>query len=679
MEENKNAATEEKEKEPYSRTSDEKIEQLINAFSDISKEAEQAAEMEKSKPKFIIQMQDYDLEQVLSKLNTFQEEIEALGFEVLVLDDLEFKNASKGSKYTIRIQNNNGVYVETDLLEYKEKIKEWDFDEVSYISQLISKITGDTSQKTNRVGRIIAEYLSILIYYPERFTKIYTNIGWDYLDNELIFKYDRIHSGQNYRSQCIDSVAESLQPRKYDDDEKMQWVSFAISMMNYSTVDSLLFGAGISGLCRQLLSYTKETNININVVGERASGKSTIGHFIVSIFGDPSKLEGSFVDTTNKVDEIRAKRSVLPYVLDERMLRVEETNDRARKRAIVMDIFREYEGKVKERIGKQYSSISGERTCGPIISSSVRSIMDEIYDYADLGQFRRFIELKIVDTDLFMNKDMAEEAERVANSYYGYGIELIISYLLEKIQNNNEYVEERFLDIKDMVNEYLSRFDIKGIESSSMRFSLIILSYQILRESLLESVNILNGGIETNIIEDKSEDILKLLATNIISKMEVVNSNIKKKSTLPEYIKRYKNAFFEFKGKDIGWHVEEGKQVPYIGKIKAAEHAIELIIRQPYGLELILFSYKDDIPDPVQIRKYIDICEDNPKSPEVATMLNRLKRIEKEDINEFLTFNPWISIEGRDTERSKKFGSDRGERALIIRIDLDQYQEGGQV
>ena len=668
----------------FGRTSSEKIEQLINKFREISIASQSEAEIEKNKPKFILLNEKVPVEQLYLKIVELQEEIEEYGFDVVILDDIEHKNASSGGKYTVRIQDTNNVYIEFDLLEYKEKIKDWDFDELAYIAQFVSKITGDTSKRATDIGRCIVEYLSILMYYPERYTKIYKNLGWDYLNNQLIFKYDRIYSNEKMQSECIGEVRDSLKPHAADNlDEKLKWIDFTINnVLNYSVVDSLLLGAGISGVVRQLLPYTKETNININIVGERASGKSTIGHYIISIFGDTSKLEGSFVDTVNKVDEIRATRSVLPYVLDERMLRVEETNDRARKRAIIMDIFREYEGKVKERIGKQYSNISGERTCGPIISSSVRSIMDEIYDYADLGQFRRFTELKIIPSDLFKSREISEEAERIANSHYGYGVDLIISYLLDQLAKNENYVIDSYDNVKAYVDEYLNQFETNGLGTSAQRFSLLILSYKVLRESFIHYFEVFNntsGDLILNYdIPDKTDEILELLSKNLLDKMQRVDEQKKRKSTLPDYIKKYKDAFFEFSGKDTKWDVEGGKHVPYIGKVKIADHAIELIIRQPYELELILFSYKDDIPDPVQIRKYIDLCEDSTKSPEKATMLNKLKRIDKEDVDEFLAYNTWISVEGRDKQRSKKFGTDKGERALIIRIDLEQYEKGGQ-
>ena len=670
----------------YSKTSDEAIERIMAGFSEISKEAQKEADEERKKPRFVIKTTDSLWDDHVQDVIRLEDAIEDAGYKVEVLDNLEYKDATTGSKYLIRISNANGVYVSFDLLEYKESIKDWDFDETDFILNKVAKISGDTSSKSLCVAKDIAEYLSILIYFPEKYVKTYNNIGWNYLDGQLIFKYDEIYSHSEWRSECVDDVSHSLVPRygRENEEDEIKWIDTTIALLNSSAMNSLILGAGISGVIRQLLPYNKENNININIVGERASGKSTICHYVISTFGDPAKLEGSFVDTSNKVDEIRAKRSVLPYVLDERMLRIEENSDLARKRAIIMDIFREYEGKVKERVGKQYDKISGERTCGPIISSSVRSIMDEIYDYVDLGQFRRFIELRVKPSDLFATKDKAEEAELVAETCYGYGIRLVINYLLDYIFDDADYVVERYDYLNKYTTEVLEKFNINDIMSSSSRFSLILLSYEILRESLLayfKAGKAIRDADEDaddarieKIIPDKTVDILKILTNNVIAKMQRVSESKKKKSELYEYVKKYSTAFFGFSGKDVGWTVQNGKNVPYIGKIKTGKQSIEIIVKQSYRIEQILFRFNGEIPDPSQIRKYIDLCESGTKAPDTATMFNKLKGIEAEQIDEFLALNEWITVSGRDKQINRYFGKGNKERALVILIDLTKIK-----
>ncbi len=658
----------------YKRTSDEAIEKIIAGFAEISREAQKDADEERKKPRFIVNTVDIALKNQVPELMRMERLIDEEGFYVEVLDNIEYKNASAGSKYQIRISNANGVFVTFDLLEYKAMIKEWDFDEVAFIADKLSRINGDTSINTHNVAKAIAEYLSILIYYPDLYIKTYTSIGWDSLDGQLFFKYDSLYSNENWKGELADPLISCFkQTQDIDIDEKAKWTELTIELMNESKYVSLILGAGISGVIRQLLPYTKETNINMNIVGERASGKSTIGHYALSIFGNPSKLEGSFVDTTNKIDEIRAKRSVLPYVLDERMLRIEETNDLARKRAIIMDIFREYEGKVKERVGKQYDSISGERTCGPIISSSVRSIMDEIYDYADLGQFRRFIELKITAKDLFSSKAKAEEAEEVAGTCYGYGITMILEYLLDNYIDTGTTADklvERFKNLNREISVSLGKLGMTDILSSSSRFALIVLSYQILRESLLEGYRQLTEeeDVREDLIPNKTMDILIVLAENVIAKINRVNNSKRHKSALLDYITNYEGAFFKVSGKDKGWDIKETKSVPFIGKIKKGQNSVEIIVKKSYRLEQILFRFNGEIPNPSQIRKYIDLCENDTKAPDTVTMFNKLKGIDSEQIQEFIQYNEGILLQGMNKQINRYFGKESPERALVISI-----------
>ena len=156
------------------------------------------------------------------------------------------------------------------------------------------------------------------------------------------------------------------------------------------------------------MTFTKETNINVNINGESGSGKSTIGHYVLSFFGNPITLEGASIDTANAEESIRLRRSVLPYVLDERLLRYFADSDKKQQSELLLEVFREYEGKEKERLGSSKKT-SANRIYGPIISSSVDSLLDKLLAVKkDLGQYRRMIEFYIGKAD---DKVLFNEAE----------------------------------------------------------------------------------------------------------------------------------------------------------------------------------------------------------------------------------------------------------------------------
>ena len=580
---------------------------IIEELNETAKEAREEAKAKKEEPAFVTKFgTKVPYESILPHLDIAEQKVIDTGYTVEILEDTEYINVTTGSRFNVRITYINQTYVEFDLNKYKESLLDYDFDAVEYIEGLLTKIIGDSSDETFKSAIVIVKYLSYAIYYPEAYVRTYTRIGWDYLYNHLVFKYDEIYSNANINGKCIGGIEEGLEPVRYGYDEyeiedKNTWISEAIKILNYSTTDCLLFGASVSGVIRQLLPYTKETNININIVGERASGKSTICHYLLSTFGNPAKLEGSFTDTTNRMEEIRSSRPVLPYILDERMLRIEEESEKNKRKSIIMDIFREYEGKVKERVGKQYKTLSGARTCGPIISSSVKSMMDEIYDYTDIGQFRRFIELSVTPKDLFADKEMAEETETIANTCYGYGVKVLVNYIL---YTGRDYVLKKFDNINKYISGVLKEKDNISIESSSQRFALIITSYQILREAIIfevvkndtdlwkdievnkeeerinEAVDILKESLMSDMkqteqvdedlkelikfrvfnderiqkayediaksndfISNKAYDILDILINNITEKMEKVKVYEKPENHILEYIENHKDAF----------------------------------------------------------------------------------------------------------------------------------------
>ncbi len=657
----------------------ENAKKIIDLLNSISEEVKNDAAKERLKPKYRFFDSSEKYEDVKMYILSARNNVENYGFNIEIIEDMDCFDVTSGSKYTVFISDENGTYIELDLLGIKKVIKNYEIDFATYIMEHISKITGDTSLNTYRAASAIADYLACAIYFKEEYVKTYDNLGWDYWYGSPVFKYDSLYSNTNMYGKYKGNDIDSLSTSSGDESDRIIWFTQMAEIMNYSGVNSMLMGAGVSGVIRQLLPYTKETNININIVGERASGKSTICHFILSMFGNPSKLEGSFTDTRNSAELIRVKKPVLPYVLDERMLRTEEGTTKNEQLNIIMDIFREYEGKVKERVGKQYEKMSGARTCGSIISSSVRSMMDAIYDYDDLGQFRRFIEFKVKAADLFKNKAMAEDTELIANSRYGFGVEALINYMLTLLQKDEDYFINRFYELNSVISETLDKIDIKGIESSSQRFALIVLSYQILREAVVVEMykhKYSTYGLDETfdiddeaLIKDKSDEIINLLIENVSEKMKRVNQKIE--NHIYEYVKKYKDAFCTDKD---GWN---GTACDYIGKVvKDTETTMCIELVHSLKLQNILFS--PTIAEPQKIKEYMKAFyskEDKGTNPEASTKYNRMAKVSDEFIKKALENFKWITIEGLDKQRNRKFLEKKEQRAVIITIDIEEMNK----
>lgn len=545
------------------------------------------------------------------------------GYRVEVVEDLDITDVTSDERFTIVIKNaNSNVEFKYSLNKFREQLLDYDFEPDTFIINIIKRIDGiKGNEELKELKDDILTYLSYAIHYKELFRYNYSTIGWDRatFDNKTrIFKYNIIISNNVDIKGLIKEKYKDLYTPSIDicnENLEKKWVDFTISLMNNHTYDSLLFAVGISGLIRQVLTFTKETNLNINIMGEPGSGKSTIGHYVLSFFGNPTLLEGASIDTENAAERIRAERPVLPYVLDERMLRFYNDSENKQKTELLLEVFREYEGKEKERLGKQYENSSGQRIYGPVISSSVQSMLTLLLKSDDLGQYRRFIEFNIgkaEDEILFIAKE-ADEAEDIANSCYGYGIQYIVNYMLYRLEQNDNYFNGRFNKINEDIKERLLQaqktYNLSGLTSSSKRFALIILSYQVLRESFIYKEH---GKINDDIIHsedllyDKTEDIISELIMNLVEKMNSVKDN-KKRSLRDCLISIYSSNIVGVSKDYNSWSVKEGELIDIS---KTGDYIIVSFIREIH-LERILLS------------------KNLPSIEEVLNIANRIKNGEK--------------------------------------------------
>lgn len=640
---------------------------------EIDKKADDDTNKDKYKPKYRF-LNTYNENESIGEASRLEKIIQDYNFIVNIYEDLDCKDVSKDNKYFIRISNINGVFIDIDLLYYEEKIRDFEFNDTDFIANNLAKIVGSVNEQVRKLAPIIADYIACVMYTRKLYKLKYNKIGWEYyIENDnsgsWIFKYDYIYTNNplqykygvsnllSLKGQLPKSLAEGLGSSDRDNKEKeLEWVSHTLKIMKEHPYDGLILGAGISGLIRQLLPYTKETNININIQGDAASGKSTICHYLLSIFGDPEKIEGSFIDTSNSMEENRAKRPVLPYVLDERMLKVETETEKNKQKTLFMDVFREYEGKVKERLGKQYEESSGERIYGPIISSSVNSMMKYITRSMDLGQYRRFMEFEIGsagDKKLFMDAAEATETEQIAYSNYGYGIGILIDYMMNQLNHidnkgdkeDKDYTIEisseptiyndRFNATKDYIEDILKAKEtvkISGLTSSASRFALIVMSYQILREALLYynyktfkdwDLSLIQGKVKDDFenlfgtegdresfvnfesrckIADHTDAIIKILVDNLVKKMQKVKGSLQGQvNKIYDYILNNREFFKEGKGGKIN-KTDLSEMLTFkeqcLGIYTFDADKKEIILCTPLTFYLENFLFDDKIPEP---------------------------------------------------------------------------------
>ena len=511
--------------------------------------------------------------EALTEAKRLFEELLGNEYRVEVVEDLDIINVTSDERYTIRIKNiNSNVEYRYSLAKFREQLLDYSFEPDTFIIDILKRIEGAKGNtELKEVKDNVLDYLSYAIHYKELFRSEYSTIGWDKysFDNKTrIFKYNYIMSDNENIKGLIKGKYRDLYAPSVDmlnEGLEENWRSFTIHLMNNHLYDGLIFAVGISGMIRQILTFTKETNLNVNVCGQPGSGKSTIGHYILSFFGSPTLLEGSSIDTENASERIRAERPVLPYVLDERMLRFFADSDTKKKTELLLEVFREYEGKEKERLGKQYEDSAGQRIYGPIISSSVESMLETLLQTGDdLGQYRRFIEFNIgkAEDEVLFNSEEAVKAEEIANSSYGYGVRYIAEYMLYRFKTDDNYFANQFREITELIKNRIEAeqelYKMKGLTSSSMRFALIILSYRVIRESIVYS-----------------------LYAEIIKRRDILNSpleaDVHKKVSILEKLNHDEEAVEQIKQFDMSFEellVLENKQVAGSGLIINQEERI---------------------------------------------------------------------------------------------------------
>lgn len=607
---------------------------------------------------------DVELDNIIDLVTELEKEIAEYEYKVEITENLDIDDVTSKSKFKINITNSDGCFVEIDLFKYRDIMLTYGESEEAFIEEQLKKISGIGVKNLEDISKLICDYISYVCYFKELQTKIYSEIGWCKYNNQWIFKYDEILYNSNIdkmiRSRSINSISDDICVKKINEENEENeenengilelnnvflWIKEFVKVWDYdaSVLDnskkkkpynSLILAAACTGLIRQLLPYTKESNINMNIVGKRASGKSTICHFALSLFGNPEALEGSFIDSDESAEIIRAKRPIIPYILDERMLKIENESDRNKRMKILIGIFREYEGKVKERMAGKDSDISGVRTYAPVISSSVESMMDILLQSErDLGQYRRFIELNIEPEDLFMDGETAQIVEDTAYSRYGYGVQLIIQFILDnefcdvKLKELYDGVVEKInivLEEREKIERNAGHSSVIGLKSSTLRFALIITTAIIIEEAIKTFIKnnimliydkenakkILNGDYLNN-----HKEILDILVDNLVDKMKRINVKLDVYDNIKKFIANHPNLFAKTK-------TEYGqKSEDFFGYKEEIEDGsgINVYVRKGRGLEWLMAS--EDTRSDEEIMNYVKRVQSTKKETEISEII----------------------------------------------------------
>lgn len=438
---------------------------------------------------------------------------------VELVEDLDLLPGTS-DKYFIKISKNDGNYIVLDMIKYQSNIYDFSVDEEEYVKQQIIKLNGVYDSETTEIAKLITDYISYALAYKEAFTYKYKFIGWDSIERQngipiKVFKYDSIFSNAQIKLNgfCGEDWAASLINSSSDENKRLWNKAYAITF-NDSVKNSLVLSAAVSGIVRQLACDDNDTNINLNIVGKAGSGKTTLERLVLSFFGEPAKLMGTFQDTDSAMEEIRASRVVLPYVVDDRLLGIDAQNDKNKAKELFLVIFKQANMTVKKRFGAQFKN-SDQNIYGAIISSSVEEMLDTIisvYGDKDLGQYRRFIELIYEDEEsIFQHGDNQVKFVNSCANVQGYGVEQLISFIFETAEYSKFF--NYILDKSCSVEKAFEIFDLvkRNVNNELTSDEKVILQLRVLSltDNIPEEIDRMTDVIEA--CEDFDDSIFKRL------------------------------------------------------------------------------------------------------------------------------------------------------------------------
>lgn len=442
---------------------------------------------------------------------------------------------------------------------------------------------------------------------------------------------------QNYITQMqAASVFDADENKLITNSADRKWARFVLKLLQEHPLDRIIFGAGLSGIIRQLFDSIKDTSIVLNIVGEPGRGKTTIERLMLSAFGKPDDLMGNFTDTDNAIESIRASRSILPYVIDDRLIKIENTSQGKVPYNILENIFRESEGRVKQRYN---SATGGTRTYGAIISSSVKSIVEILSTLNDdIGQNRRLIELYPgqneidpaicrainsnsqghgINVDLFggtgnsatsgspaNGSGEASRSDDVSSNYYGFGVLIFTIYITHLVNSEDGFqnLKERYETIVKKYDDALKKVEaydknLKGrLVSSSKRFATIEFTEELFLESLENHLYGAPHGTKDK--HDESYDVLYLLICNLVKKIIETDAIHDDSIRIRKYVKDHSAYFVSANGTNDVHKEYLDHQDKYLGIIEpSGSNDLVISFRPNNPLEKFLYQSRILAPE----------------------------------------------------------------------------------
>lgn len=226
-----------------------------------------------------------------------------------------------------------------------------------YIRQTLLNMT--FIDEDGEVSKAIMDYVKRAIK-ARKFNLIHSIIGWGISKGEIIFKLFRIHNNQGGE---YSNYVGNLMIRKKGEHEG--YINGLRKLVVGKPKRELAFVTGAYGILLQSLGVP-DCNLIINFYGKGTKnnkndssglGKSTSVKLATQLFGNANELFRSHNITDNKSEVEMAEHSVVPYILDDKLVTSIGKSERRLASDLVKFVFRFTTGRVKRRLNPDRKSV----------------------------------------------------------------------------------------------------------------------------------------------------------------------------------------------------------------------------------------------------------------------------------------------------------------------------------
>ncbi len=359
---------------------------------------------------------------------------------------------------TVRNKNND-IKIPVD---YVAIMKEADADKHDKMNTVMKQL--DYYDVTHL--KLFTDYFYDSVTHPGYFR--HEKIGWDRFDNKKIFK---LHNITDEEGKVIPS-AYSGTVKLEQAGTKEDYIKGIRELVIGNERLELILCCSVTGVLSSLMRLN-DVNVVLNFTAPSGSGKTCCSKLALSMFGQASKLLMSFNMTENEMENRLGDYSIIPAVIDDKMVSNLEAASKLRSASKMASfLFRLSEGHVKGRMN-QINSYK-EFNC-PVVMTTETSIIDEMLLLKVDGQYCRIIEILCNKGEL---TGSAEDANRLDEFMRMQGGTIIEDFIAAVIKWNEVDLEVEYERIRTGLKEKLSE---RGIPSrAGNRIAILLLAAKLI-------------------------------------------------------------------------------------------------------------------------------------------------------------------------------------------------------